>query len=162
MGKLISKRFPPDKYNRVLDIAGGQGYLSLNLMERGYVCKLVDSRKSGYSRKIRKRHRPCTDREVRKFSHDLYYTVDIVVGMHPDQATEEILRWATLNRKPFAVCPCCVMPTSFILRDPSMSKWKWWVGYLKSIVKNTHSVDEIYLKMKGKNLVLIGVPIDKE
>jgi hypothetical protein len=33
---------------------------------------------------------------------------DVIIGMHPDQATEAIVDMALKYRKPFAVVPCCV------------------------------------------------------
>jgi hypothetical protein len=33
----------------------------------------------------------------------------IVVGLHPDQATEPIVDFALENNKSFAVVPCCVV-----------------------------------------------------
>ena len=33
---------------------------------------------------------------------------DIIIGMHPDQATEPIIDMALKYQKPFAVVPCCV------------------------------------------------------
>lgn len=35
---------------------------------------------------------------------------DVVVGMHPDQATEPIVDFALAAGKPFAIVPCCVFP----------------------------------------------------
>jgi len=43
----------------------------------------------------------------------------ILVGMHPDQATEWIVDYALEHRKPFAVVPCCVCPTAFPRRRTS-------------------------------------------
>ena len=37
----------------------------------------------------------------------------VIVGMHPDQATEVIAEFALLHDKPFAIVPCCVFPTLF-------------------------------------------------
>ena len=34
----------------------------------------------------------------------------VVVGMHPDQATDAIVDFALQAGKPFAVIPCCVFP----------------------------------------------------
>jgi hypothetical protein len=39
---------------------------------------------------------------------DLWSTCSVVVGMHPDQATEPIVDLALAHGKPFAVVPCCV------------------------------------------------------
>jgi hypothetical protein len=43
---------------------------------------------------------------------ELWRSVSIVVGMHPDQATEPIVRLALQHGKPFAVVPCCVFAKS--------------------------------------------------
>ena len=37
----------------------------------------------------------------------------IIVGMHPDQATEYIVQLAIRLNKPFAIVPCCVYQNSF-------------------------------------------------
>jgi hypothetical protein len=37
----------------------------------------------------------------------------LVVGLHPDQATNGILDFAIEANKPFAIVPCCVFPTMF-------------------------------------------------
>ena len=37
----------------------------------------------------------------------------VVVGMHPDQATEAIVDFALCENKPFAIVPCCVFPRMF-------------------------------------------------
>ena len=39
---------------------------------------------------------------------DLWRSSAVIVGMHPDQATEPIVRLALAAGKPFAVVPCCV------------------------------------------------------
>ena len=40
----------------------------------------------------------------------------LVVGLHPDQATDSILEFALAHGKPFAIVPCCVFPTLFTNR----------------------------------------------
>lgn len=37
----------------------------------------------------------------------------IIIGMHPDQATEPIVRAASCLSKPFAIVPCCVFSSDF-------------------------------------------------
>lgn len=37
----------------------------------------------------------------------------VVLGMHPDEATESIVDFAKKFGKPFAVVPCCVFPALF-------------------------------------------------
>lgn len=43
---------------------------------------------------------------------DIWNSTSIVVGMHPDGATEAIVRLALSHDKPFAVVPCCVFPNT--------------------------------------------------
>lgn len=43
----------------------------------------------------------------------LFSDCSLVVGLHPDQATEPILDFAVQQRLPFAVMPCCVFPRLF-------------------------------------------------
>ena len=38
----------------------------------------------------------------------------VIIGMHPDQATEDIVDVAIQYQKPFAVVPCCVFPKNGI------------------------------------------------
>lgn len=43
----------------------------------------------------------------------LLASCSILVGMHPDEATEAIVDLAVAARKPFALLPCCVFPSRF-------------------------------------------------
>lgn len=44
---------------------------------------------------------------------DLLSNCSVVIGMHPDQATEPILQFALQSGKALAVVPCCVFPRQF-------------------------------------------------
>src|SRR5688500_3796078 len=44
---------------------------------------------------------------------ELLLNCSLVVGLHPDQATELIVDFALKHGKPFAVVPCCVFPALF-------------------------------------------------
>mmetsp|Transcript_20549 Transcript_20549/g.29810 ORF Transcript_20549/g.29810 Transcript_20549/m.29810 type:complete len:485 (-) Transcript_20549:33-1487(-) len=43
----------------------------------------------------------------------LLHDVNLIVGFHPDQATEACIDLALLLRIPFAIVPCCVFPSEF-------------------------------------------------
>lgn len=43
----------------------------------------------------------------------LFSNCSLVMGLHPDQATEPILEFAVQQQLPFAVMPCCVFPRLF-------------------------------------------------
>lgn len=44
---------------------------------------------------------------------EVFRSLDLVVGFHPDQATEATIDLALLLGIPFAVVPCCVFPSEF-------------------------------------------------
>ena len=51
--------------------------------------------------------------EFRAETWDAFAECSVVVGMHPDQATEGIMEFAKAHGKPFAIVPCCVFPALF-------------------------------------------------
>ena len=44
---------------------------------------------------------------------EIFQSLDLIVGFHPDQATEATIDLALLLNIPFAVVPCCVFPSEF-------------------------------------------------
>ena len=46
-------------------------------------------------------------------SEGVFAEASVIVGLHPDEATEYIVDLALCHRKPFAVVPCCVFPSLF-------------------------------------------------
>lgn len=48
------------------------------------------------------------DDEFLEKRHQLVHDSSILIGLHPDQATEPIVRAALKAGKPFAIIPCCV------------------------------------------------------
>lgn len=40
----------------------------------------------------------------------LFEKISLIVGLHPDQATERIVQFGLKHKKNFAVLPCCVFP----------------------------------------------------
>ncbi|GAB4816065.1 hypothetical protein N2152v2_003111 [Parachlorella kessleri] len=79
----------------------------------------------------------------------------IVVGMHPDQATEFIVDLALKYGRPFAVVPCCVYAAEFPkrkLRGKSVTHYQQLVDYLVSKAPDCIQVAE--LPFEGKNKVV--------
>ena len=54
------------------------------------------------------RREPRVREVARARAADLVARCSVVVGMHPDQATESLVDFALRHGKPFAVVPCCV------------------------------------------------------
>ena len=46
-------------------------------------------------------------------SEGVFAEASVIVGLHPDEATEYIVDLALCHCKPFAVVPCCVFPSLF-------------------------------------------------
>ena len=46
-------------------------------------------------------------------AYKIFQMTKLIVGFHPDQATEACIDLALLLKIPFVVCPCCVFPSEF-------------------------------------------------
>ncbi|KAL7482289.1 hypothetical protein ACHAW6_007954 [Cyclotella cf. meneghiniana] len=62
-------------------------------------------------------------------------SLDLIVGFHPDQATEAAIDLAILLRIPFAVVPCCVFPSEFSNRIFNGNVVKSYDDFLKYLLK---------------------------
>ena len=79
----------------------------------------------------------------------------LIIGMHPDEITYDILKLATLFNKSFAIIPCCVFPNKFkdrkLVNQQKVVSYDDLIAYLleynSNIIKDT-------LNMEGKNIVL--------
>ena len=80
---------------------------------------------------------------------------DLLVGMHPDQATEGIIDAALELNLPFAVVPCCTFPELFPHRRTSsgepVASYSDFVDYLCA---KHPSIRRTFLPFKGRNQVL--------
>ena len=82
----------------------------------------------------------------------------VVVGMHPDQATEAIVDFALKENKPFAIVPCCVFPKLFqnrkLKNGNDVSKFNDFIQYLME--KDPEKVKQTTLNFSGRNICLYG------
>jgi len=148
----ILRQFPPAQFPRVADVAGGQGRLSLLLAAAGYSPTVFDLRATDLPKRERKDvrigKRPGFARLQRRFDPGQdARDFDLVVGLHPDGATEAIVHAADYAA---VLCvPCC----------------NYWVGpeiagrsVVEAIRHVWHDRDiqwsEKTLPMSGANLVL--------
>lgn len=151
--RFVGEAFPEAK--AVADVAGGRGELAYRLLALGKEPTIVDPADRTFPgwihREIRKRAargggiaripRICSDvRDV-----DLA-TFDLVVAMHPDEATEPMLRAALAHGADFAVVPCCVFPLDGVRRTRAE-----WVEYLASLAPGIRRAE---LPITGANVVL--------
>ena len=104
----------------------------------------------------------CLDDETLRLHIELFTDCSLLVGMHPDEATEAIVDIALALGKPFAIVPCCVMSRVFpdrICRDGTpVDTYETFVRYL---LEKHPSVQSAFLPFAGRNQVLYLFDYDK-
>lgn len=78
----------------------------------------------------------------------------VVVGLHPDQATEPIVDFALQHAKPFAVVPCCVFPhlsPNRLLNGRQVVTYAEFIAYLQ---QKDSRIQVDFLNIDGRNRVL--------
>lgn len=150
---FIEQTFP-EAYN-IVDVAGGHGDLAFCLHGLGKRPVIVDPREARFSGRIRRAlrkeairtgkvvqmERRCTrvqNVDLREF--------DLIVALHPDEATEPVLRSAIAHGIDFAVVPCCVFPLDGTKRSQAE-----WLRYLASLEPG---IVQTELPIVGANVVL--------
>lgn len=136
----------PDRSLRIADVASGKGLLRAELFQRGY--RRVESWD------VRKRN--ATGRPGYVYGLFDYRTApayDLVLGMHPDGGTDQVVKYGCTRRVPFAVCPCCVIPTA----TEFAGDYDGWMGHLaKTATEGGLRVSGTDLGIQGRSRVLVG------
>ena len=131
----------------VLEVAGGTGALSRALLEAGAAATvlLVDPR-AGCARPA-----PGLAVDARPFATDYAApaAVDLLVALHPDQATDACLEWAAARGLDCAVVPCCVFADLFA-RDGRVRTYEQLLAYLAAL----YTTETAFLPIQGRNVVL--------
>jgi len=131
---------------QIADVAGGKGYLQVALKEKGFT-HITTFDKQRNPNKQR--------REYRWFDNSIIKPFDLLVGMHPDEATDVIIIEAAKRKIPFVICPCCVKPTI----EPLWQSYTFqnWMTHLGQMAYGKgFKLQEVILPMNGRNKVLIG------
>lgn len=138
--KFIRKQFP--KIKSVLVVADGEGELAKYLANSGFTVRVIESNPRW------KGNLPSNLQYVKGwFNSDWDIEEDLVVGMHPDEATGEILFAAKQQNKPYAVVPCCSVGK---YSGKKKIDYRDWINKLTSIF----GCQQYSLKISGKNMVL--------
>lgn len=143
----IAKNFP--KAKRVLVVADGNGELSALLKQHRLSVRTIEPNP---------RHLPKGVKvEKRFFTADTPIREDLIVAMHPDEATLEVVLAAKQQKKPFAVVPCCIVGLKgrevYLGGFPHCDRG--WVNKLRDIYG--HSTTQTgTLKISGSNTVLFA------
>ena len=84
--------------------------------------------------------------------HALLQQASVVVGLHPDQATEPIIDVALALGKPAAVVPCCIFPTLFNeRRTRAGNEVRRHDDFVEYLVDKDESAQHIKLEFDGRN-----------
>jgi hypothetical protein len=140
--KFIANHYPISKYPSVLVVADGLGELTAEIIKYGYDAVAVE----GNMRDKRKRAKVPFMRKW--FTRNTTFSQSLIVGMHPDEATAEIVLAAKLNNKPFAIVPCCILGEE----AKGVTGFNGWIKKLKHI--SGADCYEYQLPIHGKRLVI--------
>lgn len=144
--KEVIKKFPPKKYNKIADVAAGKGYLNFELKKKGYKVTSFDKRKNN-------RHGVTFKRQY--FNSKIKNVFDLLVGMHPDEATDIIITEAAKRKIPFAIVPCCSKPTDTTFYGNS--SYISWVHHLDMYARRLGFItNKKQIKITGKNIMIWG------
>jgi len=150
LAQFTERNFPPPL--RIADVAGGQGNLSFILTQKGYDCTVIDPRKTNLSKKERRlsNRKGIRFARIRKeFNATMVLDYDLIIGLHPDEATEAICNAA--RDRPCIIVPCCRYWHGMESHgSPNMAE-----TIRRSFRKNRVQWWETTLKMNGKNLVFV-------
>jgi len=174
---FLIDRFGPEFFQKghVLDIAGGKGQLSLELsLQSQSQCTIIDPLIRGkkdtqqfHSRDIKRiqRAKGVVPNHVAKCfvlndeCLDLVRKSTCIVGLHPDECTEDILDAAIELNKPAAIIPCCVFASLFpdrkLKNGATVCSYDQFLEYLMG---KDERIQRFSLPFEGKNEVLVFYP----
>ena len=99
MTRFVQRNYP--RAENILCVADGKGDLAKLLTKSNFNCKIIDP--------VSLRHKQL-DYERKYFTRDYdSEDYDLILGLHPDHATAEIILNAKRLKKKFAIVPCCVL-----------------------------------------------------
>jgi len=148
-----------------LDIAGGKGLLSMELAHTARIpCTVVDPL---IRKKLNTKHLEKLNAPIPQFVTEPFYNNEetrtstivasstLLVGLHPDECTEDILDVALTCGKSVAIVPCCVFPSLFPLRrfkdGRTVTSYSEFLDYLLEKDPRLHQAE---LPVEGKNQVI--------
>ena len=147
----------------VLDIAGGKGLVSFFLTTKyGIKCKIIDPRGAtlpkSKQKELKKKH-IIIEEERKMFTlntcDELIKRCSLIIGMHPDEATVDIVDVALAKKINFAVVPCCVFHNKF--PDRKLKNGKDVVEYpdiIQFILEKDNTLKTDFLNIKGRNKII--------
>ena len=162
---------------QVLDVAGGKGALSLELtLQSQALCTIIDPMIRGnkdyfsYSgrdaKRIQRMNGTVPNHIAKYFARNndeclqLANTFSCIIGLHPDECTEDILDVAIQLNKPAAIVPCCVFASASPFRKlkDGTPVWSYEQFLLYLMEKDEKRIQRFSLPFEGKNQALVFIP----
>jgi hypothetical protein len=151
-----------DSNDSVLDVAGGKGELSMQLAGNNIECTVVDPvvRKRPKMKQLLKLAKPVPQFQALFFQAnerilEIVKASSCLVGLHPDEPTEDIVDLALRYNKSFAVVPCCVFssfnPHRFLKSGDFAQTYEQFLDYL---LEKDGRIQRATLSFEGKNQVI--------
>ncbi|OQR96761.1 hypothetical protein ACHHYP_13619 [Achlya hypogyna] len=158
----------------VMDIAGGRGGVCFELWHHHHIpTTLIDPRPMRYTKrqhqylKAHPTEKPVSQ-WLEMFELDTYVgdakdeakaahvqAASLLLGMHPDEATDVIVDVALAHNKPFAIVPCCVFAEEFPdRRTPSGDPVTTYDSLVEYLMAKHPQVQSHFLPFDGRNRVL--------
>ena len=156
------------KTGQILDIGGGRGDLAFELGTKlGLDCTVVDPRPQKFKRwqlKFIRKHPDCKKaKHIQDYFDKEFFdkhlldikTVRLVVGLHPDEATEPLVDTALEFSLGFCLIPCCVFSQDFPHRRlQNGNSPTSYTDFCDFLVEKSFGIEKELLPFIGKNKVL--------
>ncbi|GAB5360071.1 hypothetical protein AAMO2058_000595900 [Amorphochlora amoebiformis] len=184
--KFLEKTFKLTRVPRpgcVIDVAGGQGQLAIEFWKRGIDAVVIDprqiqgnlhNRRTGLRVRRSQVSRLIGAKDILPIHHiqslfdakllenptfrKLWDRATVVVGMHPDEATDDIVRLSLKHGKGFAVVPCCVFWKTRKRYLASGDIVKTYCQYCQWLSELHPDIRKQHLGFKGRDCVLYRLP----
>jgi len=138
-----------DRNCRIADVAAGKGRLSAALQRLGFTN--IDSWEPQRRKNV---HHSFIRKLFTLYDAEEY---DVIVGLHPDEATEEIICGSAKFGKKMFLIPCCAMPVVTARYAPS-NNWSRWCDHLLKIChRRGLETKRTVLPFRGKNIMIWSV-----
>lgn len=122
----------------ILCVADGQGDLARLLQDAGKNAQVID---------------PVYNRAY--FDRRWKSKCDLIVGLHPDEATAEIVLAGEKLKIPYLIVPCCVKGMEAEILRRRLGKhvpFDMWIKHLHKL--SNSSLRQTQLRIKGANLIM--------
>ena len=162
---FIIEKFGLDNLKKgiILDIAGGKGITSFYLTYKYKLnCLIIDPRgcelPKRYKKMLKKENLNLNEKRIffnMNNCDDLINNCSLIIGMHPDEVTCDIVDIGLKKNINFAVVPCCVFNIKF--PDRKLKNGKSVIEYndlIDFILEKDSDIQIGYLNIEGRNRVL--------